>query len=170
MTAGRRSRVAIGWAAGIALAMAAACGDSGSSAPEGQPAPSTTATTVPTTTTAPTTTAPTTIVPTTTVPKGRTVALGETFSVKVGESATIAGAGLTVTFTSVVSDSRCPPGVQCIQAGNAVVAVTVTRPGTGPVKLTLDTGGPTSARVGTRAIELITLSRGQAPIAQLKVT
>ncbi len=115
---------------------------------------------------APTTAAPTT----TTVPNARTAGVGETFSVKVGESVAVTGAGLSVTFTSLVSDSRCPSGVQCIQAGNAVITVTVTRPGSAPVKLTLDTGGPVSARAGNRSVELVTLSRGQAPIARLKVT
>ena len=81
----------------------------------------------------------------------------------------MAGAGLSVTFSAVVSDSRCPPGVQCIQAGSAVITVSVTRPGSGPVGLTLRTDGPKSARSGNRSVELVTVSRGQAPIAQLKV-
>ena len=115
------------------------------------------------------TTAPPSTAPTTTVPKVRTVALGETFSVKVGESASVAGAGLSVTFTALVSDSRCPPGVQCIQAGNAVITVALARTGSAPVTLTLGTDGPKSARSGNRSVELVTVSRGQAPIAQLKV-
>lgn len=88
---------------------------------------------------------------------------------KVGESVSVAGAGLSVTFTALVSDSRCPPGVQCIQAGNAVITVALARPGSAPVTLTLRTDGPKSARSGNRSVELITVSRGQAPVAQLKV-
>ncbi|THH37854.1 hypothetical protein [Neolewinella litorea] len=34
------------------------------------------------------------------------------------------------TFVKVLEDSRCPRGVQCIQAGRAVVAVQVMRDGT----------------------------------------
>jgi hypothetical protein len=100
----------------------------------------------------------------------RTVALGEAFSVKVGESVSVAGAGVSVTFSARVSDSRCPVGMQCIQAGNAVVTVAVTRAGAAPVTLTLNTDGPRSARSGNRTVELITVGRGQAPVAQLKVT
>jgi hypothetical protein len=100
----------------------------------------------------------------------RAVALGETFSVKVGESVSVTGAGLSVMFTALVSDSRCPRGMQCIQAGNAVITVAVTRPGSGPVTLTLGTDGPMSARSGNRSVALITVGRGQAPTAQLKVT
>jgi hypothetical protein len=99
----------------------------------------------------------------------RTVALGETFSVKVGESVSVTGAGLSVTFTALVSDSRCPRGVQCIQAGNAVITVAVTRAGASPVTLTLGTDGPKSARSGNRSVELVSLGRGPAAIAQLKV-
>ena len=141
--------------------MTAACGGGGSSTYGGQPVPSTSMTTVASTTIPP--------APTTTVPKVRSVALGETFSVKVGEPVSVTGAGVSVTFTALVSDSRCPPGVQCIQAGNAVITVALARPGSAPVTLTLGTDGPRSARSGNRSVELITVGRGQPPTAQLKV-
>ncbi len=152
------ARRAATWALGFLLAITAACGGDGSSTPGGQP---------------PTTTAPTTVppptAPTTTVPKVRTVALGESFSVRVGESVSVSGAGVSVTFSALVSDSRCPRGAQCIQAGKAVISVAVARAGGGPVTLTLDTDGPRSARSGNRSVELISISRGVPTIAQLKV-
>jgi hypothetical protein len=49
--------------------------------------------------------------------------LGEPVSIALGHSANFDG-GLRVTFTSIISDSRCPKGVTCIQAGEAVVALT----------------------------------------------
>ncbi|MDP1803938.1 MAG: hypothetical protein Q8K72_02115, partial [Acidimicrobiales bacterium] len=116
------------------------------------------------------TTAPPTTTPTTTTARVRTVALGEAFSVRVGEPVSVAGAGVSVTFAALVSDSRCPPFVQCIQAGEAVITVALTRAGSGPVSLTLSTDRPTSARSGNRSVALISLGRGSAPIAQLKVT
>lgn len=158
---GRRPGAA--WAVGALFAMTAACGGGGSSTSAGQPSPSTTAVT------AASTTAPPSTAPTTTVPKVRTVALGEAFSVKVGESVSVTGAGLSVTFTALVSDSRCPRGVQCIQAGNAVITVGLARAGSAPVTLTLNTDGPTSVRSGNRSVELVSVGRGQPPIAQLKV-
>lgn len=153
LTAGRHTR----WAAGAVVAFVAACGTGGSSTSGGLPS-----TTV--------TTAPPTTAPTTTAPKVRSASLGETFFVAAGESVSVAGAGLSVTFASVVSDSRCPPGVQCIQAGNAVISVTVTRPGAAPATLALDTDGPRSARSGNRSVELVGLSFGRPAVARLKVS
>lgn len=146
------------WGLGALLAVTAACGGGASSTSAGTSV-----------TTAASTTTPTTTAPTTTTAKVRTVALGEAFSIKVGESVSVAGAGVSVTFTALVSDSRCPRGVQCIQAGNAVISVAVARPGASPVTLTLNTDGPKSARSGNRSVELISISRGEPPIAQLRV-
>ena len=158
-----RVETATAWALGGLLTMAVACGGGGSPTSGGQPWPSTTVTT------AASTTAPPSTAPTTTAATVRSVALGQTLSLKVGESVSVTGAGLSVTFTAVVSDSRCPAGVQCIQAGKAVITVTVARPGAAPVTLTLGTDGPKTARSGDRSVELVSLGRGQAPSAQLRV-
>ncbi len=48
-------------------------------------------------------------------------ALDQPFALRVGQRATVAGAEVTVRVESVASDSRCPTGVQCVWAGNAVV-------------------------------------------------
>jgi hypothetical protein len=47
---------------------------------------------------------------------------------KVGSSASIDGTPWTVIFDSVVSDSRCPIGVFCIQEGEAVLALELASP------------------------------------------
>ncbi len=47
--------------------------------------------------------------------------LGDSFNLRVGEEARIDEAQLTVRFTKVGRDSRCPKDVTCIQAGEAVV-------------------------------------------------
>jgi hypothetical protein len=57
------------------------------------------------------------------------VTLGQPFELRVGRSATVAGEGLTVSFQAVPSDSRCPTGVQCVWAGNAVVQVVLSKDG-----------------------------------------
>jgi hypothetical protein len=46
--------------------------------------------------------------------------LGEPVSIGLCKSADFDG-GRRITFTSLVKDSRCPKGVTCIQAGEAVV-------------------------------------------------
>jgi hypothetical protein len=50
--------------------------------------------------------------------------LGEAFTIKVGQTASITGENLTVTFNEVIGDSRCPKDVKCIWAG--VVSLRVT--------------------------------------------
>ncbi len=134
--------------------------------------------------TAPVTTRPSTPTPTppptvattappvaTTAPPGRTASLGATFSISVGESVGITGEGLTVTYTQLVTDNRCPSGVQCIVAGNATIAVTVAKAGSGPASLSLNTDeGPTSASYLTYTVELVQLNRGPSPAARLLVT
>ncbi|MGI8808684.1 MAG: thermonuclease family protein [Acidimicrobiales bacterium] len=129
------------------------------------------ATTTPTTTrptpaaTAPPTSAP---VVTTTVAAGRTVAINEAFSVTVGETVSVRGQGLTVTFTAAGQDSRCRPGWQCIVAGDATITVTAAKAGTPPGALTLNTDAPKSARYGTHSVELVRLTFGG--VATLRVT
>lgn len=130
------------------------------------------ATTRPTTTrpTPATTSAPPTPAPavTTTVPAGRTAALGETFSVTVGETVSVQGQGLTVTFTAAGQDSRCRPGLQCVVAGDATITVTAAKAGTPPAALTLNTDAPRSARYGSNSVELVRLTFGG--VATLRVT
>ena len=58
-------------------------------------------------------------------PGGSKVALGEEFSLKIGESAEIRGEDLEITFLEVLEDSRCPKGVQCVWAGRAVCLVRI---------------------------------------------
>ncbi|HYR07728.1 MAG TPA: hypothetical protein VEQ60_08160 [Longimicrobium sp.] len=57
------------------------------------------------------------------------VTLDQPFTLRVGRSATVAGEGLTVSFEAVPSDSRCPTGVQCVWAGDAVVQVVLSKDG-----------------------------------------
>lgn len=47
------------------------------------------------------------------------VALGEEFTLAIGESVEIDGEDLSVSFEAVTGDSRCPSGVQCVWAGEA---------------------------------------------------
>ena len=54
-----------------------------------------------------------------------TPVLPTTFTLAAGASTDIASANLRIRFDSVIADSRCPSNVQCIQAGSAIVALTV---------------------------------------------
>jgi hypothetical protein len=55
----------------------------------------------------------------------QSVAIGESFALKIGQSVMFAGEGLELAFETVVSDSRCPRGVQCIRAGEATIRIAV---------------------------------------------
>jgi hypothetical protein len=52
--------------------------------------------------------------------------LGQPFELRPGTSAVLAD-GLRVTFDAVKSDSRCPLDALCVQAGEAVVGLTLTQ-------------------------------------------
>ncbi|HEY7819160.1 MAG TPA: hypothetical protein VIG29_13130 [Vicinamibacteria bacterium] len=51
--------------------------------------------------------------------------LGEAFTLELGTSVRIEEADLTLGFEEVGSDSRCPKDVNCIQAGEALVQLSV---------------------------------------------
>lgn len=90
-----------------------------------------------------------------------TAPLDRQFRLGVGETVSIVGTNLTVSFVGVPQDSRCPAGalcVQSIQAGNARVALTVTQQGA-PTPVTLNTTvGAQYATIGGYTIALSALT------------
>ena len=66
---------------------------------------------------------------------------GETFELKSGESRQLADENLRVGFEGVTEDSRCPAGVQCVWAGDAVVELTLEKPPTAADRRLLHTNG-----------------------------
>ena len=61
----------------------------------------------------------------------KTFSLGGSFSLTVGQSASIDGDDLAIKFTDVIADSRCPLGVECIWQGEVACLVEITHSGTG---------------------------------------
>ena len=61
------------------------------------------------------------------------VPLDQPFDLRAGESALVPG-GLKVTFDRVVSDSRCPIDAICVWAGEAVIALKLSRGFAAPVE------------------------------------
>jgi len=61
----------------------------------------------------------------------KTVSLGDSFSLAVGQSASIDGEDLAIKFVDVTADSRCPLGVECIWQGEVACLVEITHSGTG---------------------------------------
>ena len=56
-----------------------------------------------------------------------TVSLDSEFILSPGQTASIAGESLDIKFIGVITDSRCPNGVQCIQAGVATCETQITK-------------------------------------------
>jgi len=69
----------------------------------------------------------------------RVVRYDEPFSLAFGKRVRLAGGNTRARFTAVVEDSRCPTGVQCIQAGRARVSLEVARGSRPPVSIELGT-------------------------------
>ncbi|HLL76952.1 MAG TPA: hypothetical protein VK421_16980 [Pyrinomonadaceae bacterium] len=67
------------------------------------------------------------------------VKVGEEFKLGVGRSAALKGGGLEVEFVSVVEDSRCPRGAECIWEGNARISLRLKRPRESPAEIELNT-------------------------------
>jgi hypothetical protein len=99
------------------------------------------------------------------------VALGQTFTLKVGQQAHIAGTDVTLLFRSVSSDSRCPVDVECVWAGSARLQLAADGQ-----ELVVNTGEePRSARLNGHTIEVTKLepaphSETQIPAASYEAT
>lgn len=79
-----------------------------------------------------------------------------------GEHAQVSGTPLAITFAAVPSDSRCPLGVYCISAGNAVVELVV-RVVSPPLSLLAQvrlntTTGPSEAVVFGYTVRMVSLT------------
>src|SRR5688572_24266678 len=66
-------------------------------------------------------------------------ALNHEFSLGSGQSATIRGTDLTITFNYVLSDNRCPIEIECAASGPVTVSMTVQEGDAVPSGLALET-------------------------------
>ncbi len=84
----------------------------------------------------------------------RAVSLGQPFELPAGQAATIENELLLVSFQSVTADSRCPIGVLCIWAGEAVVALEARRLPSTTARLVLKTDPQTETTVRFQGYEI----------------
>ena len=68
------------------------------------------------------------------------VELNQEFEIRAGENVWVGNDGLMVNFSRVAEDSRCPQGVTCVWAGNAKVALRLTKGRSRAAWLNLNTG------------------------------
>lgn len=97
------------------------------------------------------------------------VADAKPFTLGPGESAVLADAS-RLRYVRLVNDSRCPPDVQCVWAGDAIVAFQWTPANGAAQEFELHTGlEPRSRAIGARTLTLQSLARGAQPQATLQV-
>ena len=68
-----------------------------------------------------------------------TVPVSQEFDLKFGEIVTIHGEPLSIKFTTVVDDSRCPIGVICIWEGNAQIRLRLETPDVRATEVSVNT-------------------------------
>jgi len=94
----------------------------------------------------------------------RPATLGEAFVLRIGEAAELTGERLELCFGGVRSDSRCPEGVKCFWAGDAVVVLDAQIPDAPDESIELHTAGgarrPRDARVHGFLVQLVQLEPG----------
>lgn len=84
--------------------------------------------------------------------------LNQEFDLPFGHKAVVQSEELELVFSSVVEDSRCPKGEQCISAGNGEIELSVTEPGKSDVLIRLNTNeDPQEVSTGNSNIKLLDL-------------
>lgn len=102
--------------------------------------------------------------------QGHTAAVGQSFTLRPGNSVAVADAG-TLRYDALVNDSRCAPNVQCIWAGDAELAFTWSPRSGAAERFSLHTK-PDAGRhalADRRQVRLVSLERGDAPAATVLI-
>ncbi|MGW4485547.1 hypothetical protein ACWEOE_17125 [Amycolatopsis sp. NPDC004368] len=97
---------------------------------------------------------------------------GRDVTLRAGQEAQVSAKDLTVRYTRLVDDSRCPANVTCVWPGDAVVAVALSQPGRGEqtvAQLHTARRGPQEATYAAAHVELVDVSRAGERIT-LRVT
>lgn len=99
----------------------------------------------------------------------RTATPGQPVTLQNGERIALPG-DAALRYIGVTADSRCPPGMQCIRAGDADVAFELTPAGAAaPVAIGLNLPKSPAATVGEWQLRLLSLEFGEAPAATVQI-
>ena len=103
---------------------------------------------------------------------GASVVPGQDFTLEVGAQALLPDAS-ALRYAGIANDSRCPPDVQCIRAGDADVLLDAiparAADGAASTRITLNTERSASATLGRWRLQLLELAPGQAPRATFRI-
>ena len=100
-----------------------------------------------------------------TAPTDPSPALGNRFNVRAGETAALAGDGLSLTFARLLTDSRCPTGVVCIWEGDAGIVIKAVHAAGAPADLELHTSSRFASKGSYRGHTVELLSVAPHPVA-----
>ena len=90
--------------------------------------------------------------------RAEVIRLGQEFDLKINQEAAIEGEGLAVVFESMLEDSRCPEGVDCIWSGNAKIKIRSSKQKHAPTSIELNTNvGPKGSSYLEYEIKLVAL-------------
>ena len=98
----------------------------------------------------------------------RTIAAGESVSIRQGETVRLPD-GATLRYVTVTQDSRCPPDVQCIRAGDADIEFAFTPPGGTATTVRPNLPEAPTATIGAWRLTVEKLGFGDAPAVTVKV-
>lgn len=90
------------------------------------------------------------------------------FQLAPGDIVTLPDAA-TLRYVRVAADSRCPPDVQCIRAGDADVVFEFTPRGGAPIQVDVNLPEAPRALLGAWRLHLLSLEFGEAPRAQVRI-
>lgn len=94
---------------------------------------------------------------------------GATITLDLGQRVRLADDS-RLQYVRMVNDSRCPPGVQCVWAGDAVLAFQWTPASGAAEPFELHTGKePRSHAAGARKVTLTEVTRDAAPQATVRI-
>lgn len=98
----------------------------------------------------------------------RSVQPGEPVTLQPGERVGLPDHAV-LRYVAVIADSRCPPGITCVRAGDADVAFEYS-PATGPATtVTLNTDRSPSMPIGPWQLQWLSLEFGDSPAVTVQV-
>lgn len=99
---------------------------------------------------------------------GRAMTPGHAFMLAPGEAVELPDAA-TLRYVRVAQDSRCPPDVQCIRAGDADVVFEYIPAGGAPVQVDVNLPESPQAPMGAWRLQLLALEFSQPARATVRV-
>lgn len=100
---------------------------------------------------------------------GAGVVAGDDFTMAAGEQVSLPDAS-TLRYIGIANDSRCPPDVLCIRAGDADVLFDHAVGGNAASRIALNTERQRSAAIGQWQLQLVELAaRGTPPAVTLRL-